>query len=338
MKKGTKIFFVIVIIAFVGWFIWQRYAKNNKSGDVDTYTVGYSDIMETISASGDVTPIKYANLSFNAPARVEKINAEIGDTVKKGEKLIIIDRDSIFAEIQSAKIDVQKAEASERLARRKWDNLKPEEKEQIIKNVEQARTRLYGAQSQIQNTEIVSPIDGIVTQKNVRVGEVAQGVVMRVIDESDMDIEVLMSETDAAKMHEGQDAYATFDAYNDKQLPVNIVSIDPEATKIQDVTYYKIKFTLPSDIDEKILSGMSVDVDVVVNKKDNVLTVPLRFVRKDDTGEYVYTMDENGTYQKRYVTTGVEGDDGDVEILKGLDENVIIYAVKEDDIQNSSKK
>jgi HlyD family secretion protein len=333
MKKSTKIFFAVLIIIFISWLVWQRYIQKNKEDDIDTYTVIRSSIVETISASGDVTPVEYANLSFSVPARVKKINVEIGDIVKEGQKLIIIDRDSIYSEIQSAKIDVQKAEASERLARRKWDDFKPEEKEQIVKNVEQARTRLYGAQSQLQNTEIISPIDGIVTQKNVRVGEIAQGVVMRVIDDGDMDIEVLMSETDAAKMHKGQEAFVTFDAYNDNQFSVNIISIDPEATKIQDVTYYKIKFTLPQNIEEKILSGMSVDVDVVVNKKDNVLTVPLRFVRKDDTGEYIYTMDINGVYQKQYVITGVEGDDGDVEILKGVDENVVIYALKDDDIK-----
>jgi len=331
--KHTKTIIVVMLILFAGWFVWQRYAQKDKGDDVDTYIVSYSDIIETISASGDVTPVEYANLSFSVPARVEKINAVIGDKVKEGQKLIIIDRDSIYAEIQFAKIDVQKAEASERLARRKWDDLKPEEKEQIIKNVEQARTRLYGVQSQLQNTEVVSPIDGIITQNNVRVGEIAQGIVMRVIDDSDMDIEVLMSETDAAKMHKGQDAYAVFDAYNDEQFPVNIISIDPEAIKIQDVTYYKIKFTLPQNMNEKILSGMSVDVDVVVNKKDNALTVPLRFVRKDDVGEYVYVMDMSNIYQKQYVTTGVEGDDGDVEIIKGIDESMVIYAIKEEDIK-----
>ncbi len=332
MKKITKIIIVLVAVGFVGWFIWQRYAQKDKNEDVDKYTVSHSNIIETVSASGDVVPMEYANLSFAVPARVEQIKVDVGDEVKEGQKLIVIDRDSLYAEIQSARIDVQKAEASERLARRKWDDYKPEEKEKIIKDVEQARSRLYGAQSQLQNTEVVSPIDGIITQKNVRVGEVAQGIVMRVINKDNMDIEVLMSETDATKMHKGQDAYAIFDAYSDEQFPVSIISIDPEATKIQDVTYYKIKFTLPQDMQEKILSGMSVDVDVVVNQKDNVLIVPLRFVRKDDAGEYVYIMNGN-EYKKQYITTGVEGDDGDVEIVDGIEEDVIVYAVRDEDIK-----
>ncbi len=333
MKKIIKILVILLLIAFVVWFVWQRYSKKDKTGEIDSYTASHSDIIETVSASGNVTPVEYANLSFVAPARVEKINVEIGDTVKKGQKLIIIDRDSLYSEIKSARIDVEKAQAREKLARRKWDDLKPEEREQILKDVEQSRTRLYGVQTQLKNTEIVSPIDGIVTQKNVRVGEVAQGTVMRVINDNDMDIEVLMSETDAAKMHKGQDAFATFDAYNDDKLSVNILSIEPEATKIQDVTYYKIKFSLPTGMDKKILSGMSVDVDVVVNKKDDILTVPLRFVRKDDAGEYVYIKNANGKYQKQYVETGIKGDDGDVEIASGLSEGTVVYAVSEDDIK-----
>ncbi|MEA3323440.1 MAG: efflux RND transporter periplasmic adaptor subunit, partial [Patescibacteria group bacterium] len=325
---------ISTIVLFGAWFVWQRYTNDDKSESVDSYIISSADITETISASGELKPIEYANLSFVSPALVKTVNVEVGDRVKKGQKLMILDRNSLYAEIQSARISVEKAEAAERLARRHWDNYKPEEKEQIRKDVEQARTRLYGAQSQLTNTEVVSPIDGIVTQKNVRVGEVAQGLAIRVIDDSAMNIEILMSETDAAKMHEGQDAFAIFDAYNDEEYSVSITSINPEATKVQDVTYYKTKFTAPNNIDKVTLSGMSVDVDVIVNQKDNALTIPLRFVRKDDEGEYVFVMDIEGKYQKRYITTGIEGDEGDVEVVEGLSGGDVVYAVREEDIEN----
>ena len=332
MKKIVKVISVVVVVFFVAWFVWQRYASKDSDLDVDSYVVNSGSVMETVSASGEVTPVNYANLSFIAPALVKSINVDVGDTVEEGQVLIVLDRNSIIAEIQSARIDVEKAVATEQLARRHWDNYKPEEKERIKKDVEQARTRLYGIQSQFKNTEVVSPIDGIVTQKNVRVGEIAQGIVMRVIDEGDMEIEILMSETDAIKMNKEQKAFAIFDAYNDEQFVVDILSIDPEAVRVQDVIYYNTTFSLPSDMDKNILSGMSVDVDVVVNQKDDVLTVPLRFVRSDDTDEYVYTKNANEQYEKKSIVTGIEGDDGDVEIVSGLNEGVVIYAVDEEDL------
>ncbi|XLQ19943.1 MAG: efflux RND transporter periplasmic adaptor subunit [Candidatus Moraniibacteriota bacterium] len=334
MKKIIKIVSIVVVVLFVVWLVWQRFASNNNDSDIDSYVVNIDDVMETVSASGKVTPVNYANLSFVSPALVKSVSVDVGDTVEEGQVLIVIDRNSIIAEIQSARIDVEKAQAAEQLARRHWDDYKPEEKERIRKDVEQARTRLYGAQSHFKNTEVVSPIDGIVTQKNVRVGEVAQGIVMRVIDENDMEIEILMSETDAAKMNKDQKAFAIFDAYNDEQFDVDILRIDPEAVRVQDVTYYNTTFALPENIDKNILSGMSVDVDVVVNQKNNVLTVPLRFVRSDDDGEYVYIKTTDEQYNKQYIVTGVEGDDGDVEVSSGLNEGIIIYAVDEEDLDD----
>jgi len=335
MKKIVKIISIIAVIFFVAWFAWQRFVSKNSDSDIDSYVIGSDDVIETVSASGEVTPANYANLSFVVPALVKSVNVDVGDSVKEGQVLMVIDRNSIIAEIQSARIDVEKAEAAEQLARRHWDRYKPEEKERIKKDVEQARTRLFGAQSQFKNTEIVSPIDGIVTQKNARVGEVAQGIVMRVIDESDMEIKILMSETDVAKMNKKQKAFAVFDAYNDEQFDVDILSIDPEAVRVQDVTYYNTTFALPKNIDKNILSGMSVDVDVVVNKREGVLTVPLRFVRSDDGGDYVYTKseDKKEPYKKQYITIGIEGDDGNVEIISGLDDGEIVYDVNSEDLE-----
>ncbi len=334
MKKIVKIISIVVVVFFVVWFVWQWFVNDGSDAEVDSYVVGSSSVVETVSASGDVTPVNYANLSFVAPALVKSVSVDVGDNVREGDVLIVLDRNSVISQIQSARIDVEKAEAAEQLARRHWDDYKPEERERIKKDVEQARTRLYGAQSQFKNTEIVSPIDGIVTQRNVRIGEVAQGVVMRVIDEGDMEIEILMSETDATKMNKDQRAFAVFDAYNDEQFDVDILSIDPEAVRVQDVTYYNTTFALPNNIDKNILSGMSVDVDVVVNQKDNVLTIPLRFVRSDDTGEYVYIRNADEQYEKQYIVMGIEGDDGDVEIVSGLDDGSVIYDIDDEDLED----
>ncbi|MEN8251990.1 MAG: efflux RND transporter periplasmic adaptor subunit [Patescibacteria group bacterium] len=327
----VKKIIIIILIIFVGWFVWQRYNNKDENAGVDSYIVERDNVVETISVSGELVPVEYANLSFAAPALVEWIGVDVGDTVEEGQVLVKLDRDAIYAEIASARIDVEKAVSVEQQARRKWDRYKPEERERMKKDVEQAKARLYRSQTQVSNVTLVSPINGVVTQKNVRIGEIASGTVMRVIDESDMEIEVLISETDAAKMHEGQRAFAVFDAYNDEEFKVNIVSIDPEAVKIQDVTYYKVDFVLTERVGKKILSGMSVDVDVVVASEDNVLTAPLRFIRHDNEGDFVYVSGAGGGYERKYVQTGIESDDGDVEIVSGVNDGEAIYAVYEDE-------
>jgi HlyD family secretion protein len=108
-----------------------------------------------------------------------------------------------------------------------------------------------------------------------------------------------------------------------------ITQIDPEAVLIQDVTYYRTVLVL-DETDERIRSGMNVDVDIVVNQKDDVLTVPMRFIRSDDTGSYVHIASEDG-FTKQYITRGVEGDDGSVEIIEGVSEGQQIYSIYDDE-------
>ena len=328
MKKITKNIIIILVVSFVVFFLWQRFSGVSDDDAIESIEVVRGSVMELVSDSGDVHPEKYANLSFEIPTIIEWIGVDVGDEVEEGQELMRIDRDQLSAQIHAAQVDVDKAVAAEQLARRNWDDLKPEEREQYRKNTEQARAMLYATQSQWSKTELVSPIAGIVTQQEARVGEVAQGTVIRVIDPHDLHIESLMSESDVVRMHVGQEAKIVFDAFDDEVFTASITKIDPEATILQDVTYYKVSLELDI-IDDRVRSGMGVDVDIVVEQEDDVLNIPLRFVRTDNKGSYVYIKDGE-EHVKRYITIGLEGDEGNVEIVEGLVEGQKVFAIYED--------
>lgn len=325
MKKIIKRIFWAVVICFCIFFIWQRFFNRDKGDQYESYRVSYGDVVETVSDSGELQPVTYANLSFEIPTTLEWVGAAVGDTVRAGQVLMRIDRKQLSAQIRAAQIDVEKAIATEELARRKWDEYKPEERYRIKKDVEQARAQLAATQAQWSKTELTSPIDGIVTVQNVRVGEVVTGVAMRVIDPKNMHIESYMSESDITEMYIDQMAQITFDAFDDEIYAAHITQIDPEAVVIQDVTYYKTILVL-DQIDDRMRAGMSVDVDIIASERKDVLVIPLRFVRGDDMGNFVFI--KNGEeYEKLYVTLGVEGDSGDVEVISGLSDGQEIYAI-----------
>lgn len=325
MKKSIKKIIIICIIGFVVFFLWQRFGNKNKNDANESFVVSKGSVMETVSDSGEIQPVKYANLSFELPTVITWVGVEVGDHVTVGQELIRIDREQLAQQIQSARIDVEKAIAAETLARRKWDDLKPEEQYQIKKDVEQAHTRFAATQSQWSKTELTSPIDGVVAQQDARIGEIASGQVIRVIDPDDLHIESFMSESDVVQMHIGQEAHITFDAFDDEIFNAKIVQIDPESIVLQDVTYYRILLDL-DEIDPRVRSGMSVDVDIVVQEKNDVVTVPLRFIRTDDTGTYVNIASGEG-YEKKYVILGIEGDSGNVEVTDGLTVGQKIFAI-----------
>lgn len=327
MKKKILTWSVwLIILAAVGVFVWQRIQGNNAKNAPESYRVGRGTVVETVGESGVLQPVNHVNLSFEVPTVLEWVGVNVGDRVTKGQVMARVDRKQLAAQIAAARLDVAKAVEAEKLARRKWDTLKPEQRETTKHTTEQARATLAAVQAGWSKTQLVSPIDGIVTAQNARVGEVVTGTAMRVVNADAMQVEVLMSETDVPKLFVGQEATAVFDAFDDVAFGARITRIDPEATIVQDVTYYKTILTL-ADYDERMKPGMSVDVDVVISRQNDVLLVPLRFVRADDTGSYVSVRGEGKTYDKRYVELGAESDSGDVQIRSGLSEGDEIFAV-----------
>lgn len=326
-KKIMKWVLWGIVAALIVFFIWQRLANRGDKNAPEMYRVGRGSVVETVSESGALQPVEYVNLSFEMPTTLEWIGVNVGDRVTKGQLLARVNRDELAAQIRSAQLTVEKAVEAEKLSRRKWDLLKPEQRESVKKDTQQARVQLVAAQSGWRKTQLVAPIDGIVASQNARVGEMMTGTALRIINPDAMQVEVLMSETDVPKLSVGQQARVTFDAIDDKVFDARITRIDPEATVVQDVTYYKTVLTL-AQYDERMRPGMSVDVDLIVSQYNDVVTVPLRFVRADDTGSFVYVRNADGkTFDKRYVDLGSEGDSGDVHIQSGVNEGDEIFAI-----------
>lgn len=172
---------------------------------------------------------------------------------------------------------------------------------------------------------LVSPVNGIVTELNNKKGEVlGTGVIKESFSRVmslDMLIEANVSEADIVKVKLGGKANVTFDALSPQDVFAGeVIEIDPAATVIQDVVYYGIKLRLES-VDSRLKPGMSANIDLKTAQKEGVLMVPQRAVKEDDGGiKYVEILKADNTTERRTVETGLEGDEGMVEITRGLKE------------------
>ncbi|MDD4476896.1 MAG: HlyD family efflux transporter periplasmic adaptor subunit [Patescibacteria group bacterium] len=177
---------------------------------------------------------------------------------------------------------------------------------------------------------IRAPIDGIIAKVNKKRGEF--------ISTSDIAVQMLtpfyeikidISETDVAKLKINDQTEITLDAFGeDVKFSGKILQIDPASTEIQDVVYYKVRVALDLS-DKPIKSGMTANVTVNTEKRENILYVPLRAVRAGgETGKYVRVL-ENKTEKEVPVKLGLKADNGLVEITEGLTEGQeIILSVK----------
>lgn len=196
-------------------------------------------------------------------------------------------------------------------------------------DVASLRAVLYQAQVNREKAIIRAPIDGVVAKINKKVGEqimVSEKMINLLTPHFEITVDI--PETDVSKIKLNDSAIVTLDAYGDEVKFVGtLINIDYSATVIQDVVYYKIKIAL-EDTEKEVKSGMTANVVLKTDKRENTLYVPSRTLRTGDDGRYVKIL-QNNTVIDKVVKTGLRADDGKIEILEGLQEGEeVIISIK----------
>jgi HlyD family secretion protein len=195
--------------------------------------------------------------------------------------------------------------------------------------VNRAQALLSLAMADLNDAIIVAPLAGTITKKNYEKGEQTSLTmpILEMIGQSKLQIEVDIPESDIAKVFKEQSVNITLDAFGDDEIfSGQVIFIDPAETVIQDVVYYKVKVEL-TDQDERKKPGMTANVTILSNVREDVLSVPSRAI-KGNGDKYVEVL-VNGVVIKKDVTTGLRGDLG-TEIISGIKEgDEVITFVKE---------
>jgi HlyD family secretion protein len=207
---------------------------------------------------------------------------------KRNEQLrgIIPDRDIESSENQ-AKVaaaryeqstsQINQAQAQVRMAEARLKQAQAE--------VQQAQAQLTQASVNLQHATVASPIDGVVVSRNVDVGQTVaaslQAPTLFTIANDLKSMQVLASidEADVGQIHEGGKASFTVDAYPSETFSGEITQIRLNAQTAQNVVTYTAVMNV-SNPDEKLMPGMTANVTVQVDRRENVLRVPnaaLRF-------------------------------------------------------------
>lgn len=189
--------------------------------------------------------------------------------------------------------------------------------------VSQAQSGLDLIRSQLTDAILKSPLDGVITKVNYKEGEqisVGQSI-FSLIGENNLEIEVLIGETDIAKIKINDKAEITLDSLGeDIKFKALIEAIDPSATTVSDVIYYKTTLAFDKQTDfSRIKPGMTANIVIITESKNNILTVLNRAIveKKDEkTNErkqYLQIL-KNNQVNDILVKTGLRGDGGYVEV------------------------
>ncbi len=254
--------------------------------------------------------------------------------------------------VDTARNDVDSAEAqvTQQVAAKGVQEERPKNNAEVAAaqaDVDAKQAVLDDFQRQLDDTVLVSPSEGTVAVIGGRVGEEVPGGgsnrggfdasalsrppnaqapgsvssraggFVTLTDLGTNEVRARFSEADTAKIRAGQAAKVEFESLGE-QLTARVVRIDPIETVVANVVTYTVTLLLDKKLEE-IKPGMTGNVDVIINQKQNVLRLPVTAVNPRNGRATVEVLKGDGTVESRQVTTGLKGDD-DVEITSGLTE------------------
>ena len=196
--------------------------------------------------------------------------------------------------------------------------------------VASAQARVAEARAALAQTEIRSPLSGIVTNVDAETGELktAGTPLVTVMSRNSFEIEANVVEADIAKLSVGNTADVTLDAYGDNaHFAARLYFIDPAETIIEGVPTYRVKLQFIKD-DVRIKSGMTANIKMITATRTNVLAIPQRTILDQNNGTGLVTLlYKDGTATTTPIETGLRDSNGKIEILSGLSEGDTISTV-----------
>ena len=220
-------------------------------------------------------------------------------------------------ELESAEAATALAQAKLDDAQRKYDRIKdglPAE------DIAAAQTRIYIAQSTLEQAYVTAPFSGTVVNVFAQVGDVAQpgGTILQIEDQSHMYVNAQVSEVDVNRMQIGQDVEVTLDAVYGSTYHGKVVEIGLSGDSSQGVVNFPLRVEL-TDRDEKVKTGMTAVLRIQAETVTGALLVPNQAVRVKDGQRVVYVDKGLPIPQAVPITLGISSEtmsqvlDGDVK-------------------------
>src|SRR5512140_1633223 len=255
--KTKRVLGVIAAVAIVGSIVGFNVSRESRQRiNVQTGKVGRRDLVQVVTASGEVRPKRYVNVGANVSGRLVEINVKEGDRVKNGQVLAKVESERYEAGLRqseagvsAAKADLDRADADLAAAKLAFDRNKQMRDQNLVSlsQYDQAeadykmkaanvQAALDSTRDDLVKTTVTSPMDGVVTNLPKEPGEMVIGalsfsptVIMTVADLSVMECEVMVDETDFRNLKLGQEAEVKVDALEGLKLKGEVTEIGASA-------------------------------------------------------------------------------------------------------------
>ncbi len=297
MKKKTRIWLIIVgivIVAIAVFLITKASNSAKKELVIRTHVVNEYTVENTVTATGTIEPVETVEVGTQVSGKVEKIYVDFNDEVKKGDLLAELDKLTLNQNVSRAKASLTSAESQLNYAKLTYERTKQlyESNAATLAAYQEAQNSYTQAQMSKKNAqaaydqakvdlayaEIYSPIDGIVLDRAVEVGQTVAAsfstptLFTLANDLTKMQVEADVDEADIGQVKVGQRVTFTVDAYMDDVFGGTVNQIRMKPTTTSNVVTYTVIIDAPNP-DQKLFPGMTASVTIVTEEQTG-LAVP----------------------------------------------------------------
>ena len=297
MKKKRKIWLIIlgIVVLFIVIMMIVKASKSAKKELViRTHVVSEYTVENTVTATGTIEPVETVEVGTQVSGKVEKIYVDFNDVVKKGDLLAELDKQTLNQSVSRARASLTSAESQLTYAKLSYERTKQlyESNAATLAAFQDAQNSYTQAQMSKKNAqaaydqalvdlgyaEIYSPIDGIVLDRAVEVGQTVAAsfstptLFTLANDLTKMQVEADVDEADIGQVKVGQKVTFTVDAYMDDVFDGTVNQIRMKPTTTSNVVTYTVIIDAPNP-DQKLFPGMTASVTIVTEQQTG-LAVP----------------------------------------------------------------
>src|SRR3954464_6852058 len=291
MKK-LKITVAAVALASVGgtdWF-YQR-ADGKEVPQYKTAALTRGSLKSTVSATGTLQAVRTMQVGTQASGQIAQIYVDFNDHVKKGQLLARIDPTLQQQAVEDAQAQLDKAQATLTAAREDYNRTKSlfdarvltaQEFETSKSNfsvqtaaVKSAQIAVDCARQNLSYTSIYSPIDGVIVERNVDVGQTvaaslsAPQLFLIANDLSEMQILASVDESDIGQVKDGQTVNFTVQPYPEQTFTGTVKQVRLQSKTTDNVVNYTVVVGVANP-NGKLLPGMTATVQFVTGSASDV--------------------------------------------------------------------
>lgn len=291
---------VLVVAAAVAAVLLVRRGEGGSTG-WRFVAVERGDLEQVVSATGTLTPVTTVEVGTQVSGQVAELLADFNDHVTKGQLLARIDPTLLRQAVREAEASLERARADVEQKTREFERTRDLHARQGVTDSEydaaeyalriarssatSAEVGLERARNNLSYTEIYSPIDGIVIQRNVDVGQTVAAslsaplLFLIAADLTRMEILADVDESDIGVIETAQPVRFTVQAYQDRTFDGTVRQVRLQSSTQENVVNYTVVVSVPNP-DGRLLPGMTATVEFLTARVADVLKVPnaaLRF-------------------------------------------------------------